>query len=214
MGAIGAVAGGLISGGFSARQAAKQRDFQEKMYKRRYQYQVADLKAAGLNPALAYGQSPGAAPSGAMGQIPDLGADYARGTSAKSEKQLRAKQGGLVDAQTRKTNAEAQIEEAKVPGAKLLEQIKSDLYGEIGQLWNSAKNSLKDPIDELFATENEKDANSAKDIEQKNRDLEEIKRKRAPGIDLNKGGEPSSQIIKQKQFEAWQKRKRRYKNAR
>jgi len=210
MGAIGAVAGGLISGGFSARQAAKQRDFQERMYKNRYQYQVADLKKAGLNPALAYGQSPGGAPSGAMGQIPDLGANYARGTSAASEKKLRGKQGnvadaqqGLIDAQTDKTRAEATKEAAGVPGAILKEKVLSDIYEEAAQMWNSAKSVWKDPLDKLF----EGETNSAKD-------LEEINRKRAPGIDLNKGGEPSSQIIKQKQFEAWQKRKRRYKNAR
>lgn len=52
---------------FSAQQAANQMAFQERMYKSRYQMQVDDLKAAGLNPMLGYSQGPGAAPAGAMG---------------------------------------------------------------------------------------------------------------------------------------------------
>lgn len=47
--------------------AREQMAFQERMYSSRYQNQMDDMKKAGLNPMLAFSQSPGSAPSGAAG---------------------------------------------------------------------------------------------------------------------------------------------------
>ena len=49
---------------FSAEQAQLDRDFQERMSNTQYQRGVADMRAAGVNPALAIGQGGAAAPSG------------------------------------------------------------------------------------------------------------------------------------------------------
>lgn len=79
----------IASGLFSARQAKSQMRFQRDMYKQRYQFQVEDLKKAGLNPMLAYTQAPPAAPAGAMGQMekPDLVTAARAGMLMKAEKE-------------------------------------------------------------------------------------------------------------------------------
>lgn len=53
----------------SAEQAQKQMDFQERMRKTQYQTAVDDLKAANLNPMLAYTNGGAGVPQGAQGSI-------------------------------------------------------------------------------------------------------------------------------------------------
>lgn len=52
---------------FNAQQAQAQMDFQERMSDTSYQRATADMKAAGLNPMLAYSQGGASTPSGAAG---------------------------------------------------------------------------------------------------------------------------------------------------
>ena len=68
--AVGAIGAAIIGGGFSAfgasqqnklakKAAQTQMDFQRSMFSSRYQITMADMKAAGLNPILAYKQGGG-----------------------------------------------------------------------------------------------------------------------------------------------------------
>lgn len=89
--AVGAAVGGLMSMGTSAytasvnaEQSEAQRAWMEQMAQLRYQYQVKDLKAAGLNPMLAYMQSPAGAGTGSAASIgqPNLAGAMGVGVTA------------------------------------------------------------------------------------------------------------------------------------
>lgn len=94
-----ALGAGLTSA-FNWFSARKSEDFSERMANTAHQREVADLKAAGLNPVLSAGGKGAPSPSGnpAQGVAPDFM------TSAMSAAQIDA-----AGAQARKTNAEAQL---------------------------------------------------------------------------------------------------------
>lgn len=58
--------GGLFGNNSAKKAANRQMDFQREMAMKSHQYEVADLRAAGLNPILSAGGSGAAVPSGAM----------------------------------------------------------------------------------------------------------------------------------------------------
>lgn len=124
IGAGAGLGGGLMSNSFSAKQASKNRRFQEYMSNTAHQRAVADMRAAGLNPVLAAG-NPASTPGGSMASGVNLGQTMAQGAST-------AIQAKGMSHQVRKVDAEA-------TSAKYAAKWEKDVY-------NYAKNNpvLKD----------------------------------------------------------------------
>ncbi|WNK13350.1 MAG: DNA pilot protein [Microvirus sp.] len=89
--------GGMVNNASSAEQAHRNREFQQKMSSTAHQREVADLKAAGLNPMLSSHGGGASSPSGAVAQTQDaISPAVNSGVSAYSA----SKQGTLTQAQT------------------------------------------------------------------------------------------------------------------
>lgn len=95
----------LATNVFSAREADRNRRFQERMSSTAHQREVKDLRAAGINPILSARGSGSSTPSGAVAQFEDSGG---KAVSSALAAQMAHKQLALMDAQIEKTEAEAQ----------------------------------------------------------------------------------------------------------
>lgn len=105
------IGGALLNQSLSMRRQKQAQGFESDMYQRRYQMQVADLKAAGLNPMLAYTTGPGSSPSSSAASA--QGADMSKGVSqyriTSAEAAKIRKETELVDAQKENVKADTLV---------------------------------------------------------------------------------------------------------
>lgn len=139
--AVGAL-GGIGAAIGNARQAAKNRAFQERMFRHRYEYTMEDLRRSGLNPLLAaQGLGGGGVPSGATATFQNPAAtaasDYVKGKKVSPEAKLIGSQTDAQQAAAELSRAQARREDK---AASFIDQQI------IGQGVTNALESMKVPV--------------------------------------------------------------------
>lgn len=102
-------AGGMIQNKSAAREAARNRQFQERMSSTAAQRSTKDYAEAGLNPALAY-ERPASSPGGSVAPVEDV---VGKGVSSGMAARLQMAQLRLLEEQTREAAGRAKISNAQ-----------------------------------------------------------------------------------------------------
>lgn len=166
----GTIVGAMIAAAASRQNQSDATDENKNAMQSRHQWEVEDLKAAGLNPILSAGGSgtPGM-PSAPGAPVPDFGATITNALQTDSNIDLQKAQADL-------TRAKTKIEEARIPseetksilweeGKKLLvwwKQTSGEIADELRNTINQIQNKLKElklPTFKVPWSDNDKNSN-------------------------------------------------------
>ena len=119
--AVGGVTGLASTWWTNEKAAERQSDaqaFSAQQYATRYQTQVKDLQAAGLNPMLAYAQSPGSSPTGVAAPVQNPADSMTKLTGALLQAVINSAQTANIQADTDNKKAQQALIDAQVTATK------------------------------------------------------------------------------------------------
>lgn len=149
---------------FQSVEAEKNRGFQERMRNTEWQAAVADMIAAGINPAVAYSRGGASSPGGSMASgsmAAPAGETLSRGVSSAMEVIAFRKQMQLMEEQINKTRAESQIASADASMKFRDQQMAMQKYA----YYFDEHGKPRGPLRELLAAEHGASmANSARSV--------------------------------------------------